>query len=467
MQTLFPPFFSRPEGDCDIAIYRDIYRARRNESINQSINQFRMCNVCGPPCRTAGAAAGVYRRRSRDGTVVRASVRSKSAGARSDGRDFLLASGTTRRELILGMGLSLPMLLDREWASADPAGVPPSAMSKTGAIPSSRTVDALRHDGPFQALRLPRLKHIYTSCRTSADRCTLKISAWVPNGGSSLGLKAPFPLVVITSGFLIGSDQYNSYAERLASWGYAVVSYDFTQQVLDPTTDIESLAMLEELIDWCTTSGNVLSKVSDPENVMLIGHSRGAKISTLAAIKDRRIKSLFLLDPVDITVYTPDDRINYPSATVALSASPATQQLPVCIVGGGGGGDCAPVGSNYDLFYRAARGPTWKAVVEEAGHLQFLDQRGATAMGAFCQAGTSTDDDIKDVARLMMVAWAETSMRRRDGVRIGVDANGWAVRAGPDEGERTDIEDTIDSVFEAVKKSPIPVIFEYKNMKLL
>ena len=39
MQTLFPPFFSRPEGDCDIAIYRDIYRARRNESINQSINQ--------------------------------------------------------------------------------------------------------------------------------------------------------------------------------------------------------------------------------------------------------------------------------------------------------------------------------------------------------------------------------------------------------------------------------------------
>ncbi len=418
-------------------------------------------SVYAPPCRAARGALGVYRRRSRDGPVARASVGSKSDGANCEGREFLL-SRNTRRELILGMGLSMPMLLGTEVTSADPVATVPSAKSKTGATPSR-----WGSDGPFQALRLPRLKHIYTSCSTSVDRCTLKISAWVPHGGSSIGLKAPFPLVVVTPGFLIGADQYNSYAERLASWGYAVVSYDFTQQVLDPTTDIESLELLEELIDWCATSGSVLSKVSDPENVMLIGHSRGGKISTLAAIKDRRVKSLFLLDPVDVTVYTPEDRINYPSATVALSASPATQRLPVCIVGAGGGGDCAPLESNYDLFYKAARGPTWKTVVEEAGHLQFLDQRGATAMGAFCQAGKSTDDDIKDVARLMMVAWAETSMKRRDGARIGVDASGWVVRAGPDEVAPTDVEDTIDSVFAAIKESSIPAIFEYKNMKSL
>lgn len=325
-------------------------------------------------------------------------------------------------------------------------------------------------------IRLPRLKHINTSCSTSADRCTLKISAWVPQGGSSVGLKAPFPLVVITSGFLIGSDQYNSYAERLASWGYVVVSYDFAQQVLDPTTDIACVKMLEELIDWISTSGNPLSKVADADNVMLVGHSRGGKISTLAAINDKRVKSMFLLDPVDVTVYTPDDRINYPSATVALSAalsgSPARAPLPVCVVGAGRGGDCAPIESSYDLFYKAARGPAWKVVVEEAGHLQFLDQRGTTAMGAFCQAGTSMDDDVKDITRTVMVAWAETIMRRRDGSKIEVDASGvvGGVKAGDGRGGsdgygrmEDSAVDAIDGVYASIRRSPVPAIFEYKN----
>ncbi len=416
-----------------------------------------------PSRGSVGASPGVDRGKSRDGHVARASVGPKSGEAKIEGLDFLL-SGNTRRDLVLGLGLSLSMLLDSKFVSADPVGIAPFPKSETAAIPSSIPYGL---EGPFQVLRLPRLKHLYTSCSTSADRCTLKISAWVPHGGSGIGLTAPYPLVVITPGFLIGSDQYNSYAERMASWGYAVVSYDFAQQVLDPTTDIESLELLEELIDWCTTSGNLLRKVSDPENVMLIGHSRGGKISTLAALKDKRVKSLFLLDPVDVTVYTPDDRINYPSATVALSASPTGQRLPICIVGAGRGDDCAPAESNYDLFYRAARGPTWKTVVEEAGHLQFLDQRGATAMGAFCQTGTSSDDDIKDVARLMMVAWAETSVRRHDGARISVDADGWTVRAAPDEGAPSDVEYTIDDVLKCIKESQIPAIFEYKNMQAL
>ena len=421
----------------------------------------------------SGASPGADRCRS----VARAGRRREHVIS----RDFLCRN--SRRDVVLGLGLTLPMLLGVESVSADPSATMASARFPT---------PDYSQQGPLQVLKLPRLKHIYTSCSTSADRCTLKISAWVPQGGSSVRLKAPFPLVVITPGFLIGSDQYNSYAERLASWGYAVVSYDFTQQVLDPTTDIACVKLLKELIDWCSTSGNVLSKVSDPENVMLIGHSRGGKISTLAAINDKRVKSLFLLDPVDVTVYTPDDRINYPSATVALAASPTRQQLPVCVVGAGRGGDCAPVESSFDLFYKAARGPAWKAVVEEAGHLQFLDQRATTAMGAFCQAGTSMDEDVKDIARLMMVAWAETSMHRRDGARIGVDSSGeWVTRIatgrGDDDGRgegrnvvekelredtadgpgrvQVDVEDVIDSVFATIKESPIPAMFEYKNMR--
>lgn len=88
-------------------------------------------------------------------------------------------------------------------------------------------------------------------------------------------------------------------------------------------------------------------------------------------------------------------------------------------------------------------------------------------MGAFCQTGTSSDDDIKDVARLMMVAWAETSVRRHDGARISVDADGWTVRAAPDEGAPSDVEYTIDDVLKCIKESQIPAIFEYKNMQAL
>ena len=92
-------------------------------------------SVYAPPCSAARGALGVDRRRSRDGPVARASVGSKSGGANCEGREFLL-SRNTRRELILGMGLSMPMLLGTEVTSADPVATVPSAKSKTGATPS-------------------------------------------------------------------------------------------------------------------------------------------------------------------------------------------------------------------------------------------------------------------------------------------------------------------------------------------
>ena len=428
-------------------------------------------------CGTASSASSSSSPARRRDRVVGRAFSFKSERIEIETDPETRRTDLVRRALLSSLGLgALPALLEMRsvrsvaWAEGGEATATADGTAELASARARQGID-YRVAGPLQVLRLPRLKHIYTSCSTPADRCTLKISAWVPQGGSSVGLKGPFPLAVITSGFLIGSDQYNSYAERLASWGYVVVSYDFSQQVLDPTTDIECVKMLLELIDWISTSGNPLSKVSDTENVMLIGHSRGGKISTLAAINDTRVKSLFLIDPVDVTVYTPDDRISYPSATVALSAamtSKASKELPVCVVGAGRGGDCAPVESSFDLFYKAARGPAWKAVVEEAGHLQFLDQRAATAMGAFCQAGTSPDDDIKDVTRLMMVAWAETSVRRRDGSRIAMEASGAlgvARSSGGDGGDddRTRANEVIDGVYAAVKESPIPTMFEYKN----
>jgi hypothetical protein len=43
--------------------------------------------------------------------------------------------------------------------------------------------------------------------------------------------------------------------------------------------------------------------------------------------------------------------------------------------GGGIGGDCAPLGSNYDKFYTAAPGVAWELVIADTGHFQFLDKQ--------------------------------------------------------------------------------------------
>lgn len=71
---------------------------------------------------------------------------------------------------------------------------------------------------------------------------------------------------------------------------------------------------------------------------------QGAKISTLTAAVDDRVKALCLWDPVDVTVYAPQGP-EYPSAVAALRH--VQNRLPVAVVGGGKAGDCVPKDSNY------------------------------------------------------------------------------------------------------------------------
>ena len=40
------------------------------------------------------------------------------------------------------------------------------------------------------------------------------------------GLPPPYPLAIISGGFVTAASSYLSYAKRLASWGYTVVLHD-------------------------------------------------------------------------------------------------------------------------------------------------------------------------------------------------------------------------------------------------
>lgn len=91
--------------------------------------------------------------------------------------------------------------------------------------------------GPFQPIDLPRLEHTCTVCfpqcvgdrfikilseslRTQFFRCLIRIQVTYPKSGSQNLQKAPYPLAIISGGFLTKGEKYTTYAEKLASWGY-------------------------------------------------------------------------------------------------------------------------------------------------------------------------------------------------------------------------------------------------------
>jgi len=133
---------------------------------------------------------------------------------------------------------------------------------------------------------------------------------------------------------------------------------------------------LRASIDVCGREPR-LTPITDTQSVLLIGHSRGAKMSALAAAQDARVKGLALIDPVDSSSMGPSGP-GYPSALPALRAAAAARRLPVLVVGAGANGDVVEAAANWSNFTRAAAGggaPTWEVKIESCGHLQFLDKQ--------------------------------------------------------------------------------------------
>ncbi|GIL98993.1 hypothetical protein Vretimale_4292 [Volvox reticuliferus] len=144
--------------------------------------------------------------------------------------------------------------------------------------------------------------------------------------------------------------------------------------------------------------------------LFLAGHSRGGKLSVLAAAafsaastipagspiwlpaepvavatgtdfqqqqeQEQQlsfVSGIILLDPADGS-FEPQDPNQYPSALAALQNHPSLADVPVLIVGARRGGDCVPRAKNYEAFFKACRGQCTRVTLQDAGHLQFLDQ---------------------------------------------------------------------------------------------
>jgi hypothetical protein len=113
--------------------------------------------------------------------------------------------------------------------------------------------------GPLRPMRLPRLEHTCHKCFPACyvNGCMLRVDVWYPKGGSLLGLTPTYPLAIFSSGFLVKSAAYESYARVLASWGYTVMLYDKVESALKSIDDEVSMALVSvsplqlDPLCWC------------------------------------------------------------------------------------------------------------------------------------------------------------------------------------------------------------------------
>ncbi|GIL51174.1 hypothetical protein Vafri_7240 [Volvox africanus] len=207
-------------------------------------------------------------------------------------------------------------------------------------------------------------------------------------------------MLVLSAGFLLHSGMYGSYAADLASWGLAVVLYDVPELV----DDVTMVSVLGSILNACTSNVRVGPNV-DTRAILLAGHSRGGKLSVLAAASDPRVKGIALLDPVDVTSMTPTGP-GYPSALPAMRiACGPPRNIPALIVGAACNTGIIPPDANYRRFLTSCPGPCWFLELDGAGHLQFLDAK-VDLLSAFVQSGPTPDEAVRRVSKAAVISWA-------------------------------------------------------------
>jgi hypothetical protein len=213
-----------------------------------------------PACAREGGEGVLGRPRDDDGVSTNKGAEAADGGRAVGRRDALSAAALGAGLLHLGPSAAAAAAYDGDAVEQTIGGVAASASAKESSEADQQLLAAMAGipdyslRGPYGVRRLPKLEHTCVSCfpRCVGDACLLSIDAYVPSappplpdtmfplGGAAAAAAAaatasssspelsrgPYPLAVLTSGFLVDAEQYASYARRLCSWGYVVVQYN-------------------------------------------------------------------------------------------------------------------------------------------------------------------------------------------------------------------------------------------------
>ena len=235
----------------------------------------------------------------------------------------------------------------------------------------------------------------------------------LPVGSSS----ATAPVILIGHGFQLPAKQYNGYADRLASHGFIACTVDFPAG-FSPNHAGNAQDMVGAL-DWVlvqsASGGSPLQGKVDINQIGVMGHSLGGKVSVLAAKTDARFKAVLGLDPVDAATGCTDKTL-CPDASDSLPLPIPTAFLGETLDATGSFQACAPAADNYQTFFATAGAPSVEVTLNGANHMSFIDDLASCGLTCnFCQKATLPSADALDIARAYSVAFFARHLRGQTG----------------------------------------------------
>ncbi|MEO7328024.1 MAG: hypothetical protein ABI193_05565 [Minicystis sp.] len=292
------------------------------------------------------------------------------------------------------------------------AGGASTTGSGGGATTSTSTSTTSSGTGGAGELPDPNLEGPYTfkeiddSTMVAATGHNVPIHCAYPTAGPSNG---PYPVVLVSHGFQLPPTQYLGYVQRLASFGYVVVSMDFPAPFFGEKHTENAKDVIAGL-DWAKNKAELAGK-ADVSNAGATGHSLGGKVSLLVATMEPRIKASITLDPVDTSMNCA------PADCPDVSALMPNLHIPTGFVGetidaAGGFQPCAPAADNFTTFYAGANSPSLQVTVKGANHMSFLDNVATCGFTcSFCNMATAPNAQVNDLSKAYVVAFYERHLR--------------------------------------------------------
>lgn len=200
------------------------------------------------------------------------------------------------------------------------------------------------------------------------------------------------PVLFMQHGFMLSQTYYRDVFSKIAEQGFVVVAPQAYRPgglpFGKPSTEAEA-GTTARAINWASNNlADAIDQAVDFNKLGLINHSRGSKVAWIM-LRDKLVeaKAIAAIDPVDGTQ----------DGSGRVTGTSFSIQIPALIIGTGLGSvsggifspACARIGDNFERFYAASGGRTWQMVVQDYGHMDFIDSN--NNCGMICNVCASAD----------------------------------------------------------------------------